>query len=61
MELVSIRTFTRTTANGKRSRLPRLNIGVLQGSGQTPLLFNIYTSYILTGMLRFAAKEPHCL
>jgi len=50
MELVDNRSFTPTTANGKRSRLPRLKIGVLQGSGLESLLFNICTYYILTSI-----------
>jgi len=50
MELVANYSFTLTTANGKRNRLPHLKIGVLQGSGLAPLLFNIDTSYILTGI-----------
>jgi len=50
MELVGNRSFTPTTANGKRSRLPRLKIGVLQGSGLESLLFNICTYYILTSI-----------
>ena len=50
MELVGNRNFTLTTANGKQNMLPHLKIGVLQGSGLEPLLFNILTSYILTGI-----------
>ena len=51
MELDGNCSFTLTTANGgKMSRLPRLKAAVSQGSGLTPLLVNIYTSYILTGI-----------
>ena len=50
MELVGNCIFTLSTANGKRNRLPSLKIGVLKGSGLAPLLLNIYTSYILTGI-----------
>jgi len=41
MEMVSNRSFTLTTGNGKRSRLRCLKNGVPQGSGLAPLLFYI--------------------
>ena len=50
MELVGNCIFALSIANGKRNRLPSLKIGVLQRSGLAPLLLNIYTSYILTGI-----------
>jgi len=50
MELVGNRTFTLTTANGKRSRLRRLKncVQVQQGFVLVPLLFSIYTSDVST-------------
>jgi len=52
MEVVSNRSFTLTTGNGKRSRLRRLKNGVPQGSVLAPLLFNIYTSNLSTTISR---------
>ena len=42
MELVYNGSFTLTNGRGGRSRLDRLKNGIPQGSGLTPLFFNIY-------------------
>jgi len=51
-ELVGNRSFTLTTANGRRSRLRCLKNGVSQGYVLAPLLFNIYTSDLSTTISR---------
>ena len=52
MEMVSIRSFTSTTGNSKRSRLRRLKNGVSQGSVLVPLLLDIYISDLPTTISR---------
>ena len=44
MEMLSNRTFVVHTSDGHRSRLRRMKNGVPQGSGLSPMLFNIYIS-----------------
>jgi len=55
MELVGNRSFTLTTANGKRSRLRRLKNGFPQGSVLVRLLLNIYTSDLTSTVSRKCA------
>ena len=55
MELVGNRSYTLTTANGKRSRLQRLKNGITQESVLAPLLFNIYCTHMGVGR---GAGEP---
>jgi len=50
------RSSTLITANGKRSRLPRLNNSIPQRSVLAPLLFNIYTSDLPTTASRKYAE-----
>jgi len=52
MEMVSNRSFTLTTRNGKRSRLRPLKNGIPQGSVLALLLFNIYISDLPTTISR---------
>jgi len=60
MELVGNRSFTLTSANGKRNRLLHFKIGVPQGSGLAPPCTPL-TSSQTSNLLSFVAKEPHCL
>ena len=48
MELVQNRSFSLTTGSGKQSRLRRLKNGVPQGSVLAQILYNIYTSDLLS-------------
>jgi len=48
MEIVGNSSFTPITENSQRSRLQRLQKGVLQGSVLAPLLFNTYISDLTT-------------
>jgi len=60
MDMVGNRSFTLTTGNGQRSKLPRLNNAVPQGSVLASLLFNIYISDLPTTISRKYANadEP---
>jgi len=52
MEIVSNRSFTLTTGNGKRSRLRRVGNGVQQAAALAPLLLSIYISDLPTTVPR---------
>jgi len=52
MMMVSNRSFTLTTSNGKRSRLQRLKNGVAQGFVLAPHLFNTYMPDLPTTVSR---------